>query len=428
MTVPVSAPVTAPQIAPPTALALGEPTLERASARRGPKPVTGLLIERILSRSLAIFCLVFGGQAIPFVIQQRDELEPVWTIVLVVALYGSFAVMAVIGLLGRSIAPASIFVSIAYLAALITWPFATLDHTVVQSSVPWLWYICNLVMAAAVSAFVTWIAAVYVVVVPAIFFVVRQTPSGGNGAADHALLESFYAFLLGAAILILVTLLRRAAAAVDSAQSAAVLRYGDAVRQHATEVERVEVDAIVHDGVLTTLLSAAKADTTAARGLAASMARASMARLTSLTAETPTGDRPVLLAEVRNRLAATLMTLDPTAELTPAEEIPAVLLPVDVVETLADAASQALVNSCQHAGPGASRLVDIRVMNGAAQITVIDDGVGFDTSIPSERLGVRVSILERARNVGAEASIRSAPGSGTRVTLRFPVPAGASLS
>lgn len=405
----------------PPAPAVVEPPLARPSTRRGSKPVTGMLIERVLRRSLAIFCLVFGGQAIPFVIGQQSDLEPVWMIVLVVALFGSFAVIAVIGFLGRSISIAATFVSLAYLVALITWPFATLDPTVVQPSVPWLWYVCNLVMAAAVSAFTTWIAAVYVVVVPAIFFIVRQTPSGGGGAADHALLESIYAFLLGAAILILVALLRKAAASVDAAQSAAVLRYGAAVRQHATEVERVEVDAIVHDGVLTTLLSAAKADTTAARRLAATMARASMNRLTSLTAESPTGDRPLLLVEVRQRLTATLATLDPTAAMTPADQIPAVLLPADVVETLADAASQALVNSCQHAGPGASRLVDIRVMNGAAQITIIDDGAGFDTSIPSERLGVRVSILERARNVGAEASIRSAPGSGTRVTLRFPV-------
>lgn len=405
----------------PPAPAVVEPPLARPSTRRGSKPVTGMLIERVLRRSLAIFCLVFGGQAIPFVIGQQSDLEPVWMIVLVVALLGSFAVIAVIGFLGRSISIAATFVSLAYLVALITWPFATLDPTVVQPSVPWLWYVCNLVMAAAVSAFTTWIAAVYVVVVPAIFFIVRQTPSGGGGAADHALLESIYAFLLGAAILILVALLRKAAASVDAAQSAAVLRYGAAVRQHATEVERVEVDAIVHDGVLTTLLSAAKADTTAARRLAATMARASMNRLTSLTAESPTGDRPLLLVEVRQRLTATLATLDPTAAMTPADQIPAVLLPADVVETLADAASQALVNSCQHAGPGASRLVDIRVMNGAAQITIIDDGAGFDTSIPSERLGVRVSILERARNVGAEASIRSAPGSGTRVTLRFPV-------
>lgn len=401
--------------------ALREPSLERPSARRGAKPVTGPLIERILSRSIAVFCVVFGGQAIPFVIAQRTELEPLWMLALVTALYGAFAVMAVIGFLGRGIAVAATFVSIAYLVALVTWPFATLDPTVVQPSVPWLWYVCNLVMAAAVLAFATWIAAVYVVVVPAIFFVVRQTPSGGAGSADHALLESAYAFLLGAAILILVALLRRAAASVDAAQTAAVLRYGDAVRQHATEVERVQVDAIVHDGVLTTLLSAAKADTVAARQLASEMARASMARLTSLTAESPAGDRPVPLAEVQHRLAATLRTLDPTAEITPVDDVPAVFLPADVVEILADAASQALVNSCQHAGPDASRLVDIRVMNGAAQITVVDDGAGFDTSIPSERLGVRVSILERARNVGAEASIRSAPGSGTRVTLRFPV-------
>ncbi len=42
------------------------------------------------------------------------------------------------------------------------------------------------------------------------------------------------------------------------AQQTALERYSHAVRQHATEAERVQVDAIVHDSVLTTLLSASR--------------------------------------------------------------------------------------------------------------------------------------------------------------------------
>ena len=54
-----------------------------------------------------------------------------------------------------------------------------------------------------------------------------------------------------------------------------------AVRQHATEVERVQVDAIVHDSVLTTLLSAARTADPAGRELAAVMAANAMGHLSA---------------------------------------------------------------------------------------------------------------------------------------------------
>ena len=68
-------------------------------------------------------------------------------------------------------------------------------------------------------------------------------------------------------------MLRQAAEAVDSAQEAALERYDVAARQHATENERVKVDALVHDSVLTTLLSAAAAGSPEEQALAARMAR-----------------------------------------------------------------------------------------------------------------------------------------------------------
>src|SRR5690606_10979367 len=70
------------------------------------------------------------------------------------------------------------------------------------------------------------------------------------------------------------TMLRGAAATVDAAQATALSGYIDAVREHATEVERVQVDAIVHDSVLTTLLSAGKAHDPESQAMAARMAKA----------------------------------------------------------------------------------------------------------------------------------------------------------
>ena len=58
---------------------------------------------------------------------------------------------------------------------------------------------------------------------------------------------------------------------------------------------------------------------------------------------------------------------------------------------------------------------------GAIQVEVGDDGAGFElAAVPTERLGVRVSILERMSSAGGHAEITSAPGSGTRVVLSWP--------
>ena len=46
--------------------------------------------------------------------------------------------------------------------------------------------------------------------------------------------------------------------------------------------------------------------------------------------------------------------------------------------------------------------------------------------IPEERLGVRVSIIERMLGVGGVATVESQPGDGTVVTITWPANEGSS--
>lgn len=66
----------------------------------------------------------------------------------------------------------------------------------------------------------------------------------------------------------------------------------------------------------------------------------------------------------------------------------------------------------------------IPIGDGGIRITVRDDGQGFNMAdIAPERLGVRVSIIDRVRLIGGSAEIRSTPGTGTTVVLEWtPVP------
>ena len=50
-----------------------------------------------------------------------------------------------------------------------------------------------------------------------------------------------------------------------------------------------------------------------------------------------------------------------------------------------------------------------------AELTITDDGRGFDpAAAPPDRLGLGI-LRERAQSIGADLSIESAPGQGTRV-------------
>ena len=195
------------------------------------------------------------------------------------------------------------------------------------------------------------VATVYLVLAPAIYVGIRVTPAGGAADVRLAVLEGVYALLLGAVVLILMTMLRQAASAVDAAQANAIERYEHAVRLHATEVERVQVDSIVHDSVLTTLLSAARARSPEAKALAATMAGNAIRHLRDATRSGPADDGVVQLRVVASRIADAATELLGEVELR-VTGVGTRSMPVQAAEAVYSAAAQAMVNSLQHAGEG----------------------------------------------------------------------------
>lgn len=89
------------------------------------------------------------------------------------------------------------------------------------------------------------------------------------------------------------------------------------------------------------------------------------------------------------------------------------------VRPLVQAAREAMVNAAKHAGVAK---VDVyaEVDDDAIEVFVRDRGGGFVLDdIPADRMGVRGSIIERLRRAGGNATIRSAPGTGTEVRLEM---------
>ena len=90
------------------------------------------------------------------------------------------------------------------------------------------------------------------------------------------------------------------------------------------------------------------------------------------------------------------------------------------LEALVSAAREALTNAAKFASDGGEVRLYAEIENGAARVFVDDRGPGFDPeAIPTDRRGVRESIIGRMQRHGGRAEIRSAPESGTEVELEM---------
>lgn len=400
------------------------PGLRSVPQGKAPRnPISLRQVESVISRSVAVFGILFGAQTVPVLLGQIDQANPAWVALAVSVVFTSLVAALVASIIQRGVRAAHGIASIVYLAALITWPFAVTDPSMVSQENHWLYLLLTVGTATAAIAFPTSIATLYLVAVPALYGVIRLTPAGGSVDPLKDLFDVVYSFILGGAIIIIARMLRQAASNVDIAQAAALDRYGHAVRQHATEVERVEVDAIVHDSVLTTLLTAARAYTPEAMALSANNAGNAIEHLHAAALVEPDDGTTVRLVDVAIRIREAAEAMTPALVIEVAD-VGTRSMPVQAAEAVYSAAVQAMVNSFQHAGrvDGVERWLAIAgSRNDGIEVQVGDTGVGFDLgSVPIERLGVRVSIIERVAGAGGSARIDSTRGSGTIVTVWWP--------
>ncbi|MBT9502173.1 MAG: type IV pili methyl-accepting chemotaxis transducer N-terminal domain-containing protein [Burkholderiaceae bacterium] len=94
-------------------------------------------------------------------------------------------------------------------------------------------------------------------------------------------------------------------------------------------------------------------------------------------------------------------------------------LPPDVQIQVLHVIQEALSNVRKHAGASQVRLLVQQTPHW--RFEVVDDGIGFDPGPdPGENhVGMRI-MRERAQRIGAEVSVLSAPGTGTRVLIEVP--------
>ena len=188
-----------------------------------------------------------------------------------------------------------------------------------------------------------------------------------------------------------------------------------AARQASTRAQH-EANSFIHDHILSALIAVAN-------GLPDREALRDSARqaLDSLSTETtvasPVAARTLLndVAECASAMAGDIRT---DVLLTGEHEIPP-----EVAQAITEATLEAVRNSLRHAGDEGAPVTRTVTLTGDTRgvtIEVNDNGCGFDPTVAGRgRHGVSGSIVTRMQDVDGQATVDSAPGEGTCITLRW---------
>ena len=153
------------------------------------------------------------------------------------------------------------------------------------------------------------------------------------------------------------------------------------------------------------------------------MALSAIGHLKDAAAASPDDSATVALAQLARRIADGTATLSGPFEVR-ARSVGSGSIPLQCAEAVYSAAMQAMVNSLQHAGTGDDVhrwLVVESAEGGGIRIGVGDDGAGFVfNTVPSERLGLRVSIIERVTNAGGSVEVDAGIDRGAVIWITWP--------
>jgi hypothetical protein len=224
----------------------------------------------------------------------------------------------------------------------------------------------------------------------------------------------------------LIQLSLRAGRVQDVVASAARDATADAAAADVLERQRTKYHAFTHDDVLATLNSASRnAPGTAV--VTRNSAQRALSKLDSFQVDE--SENPFVSASELELLLGTATRIA-GVEMEPARMArgaQSLRIPAEAADALVEAVGEAVRNSVRHAdwpdGRSVTRNVHCVFSAMGVEIIVADDGRGFvSRAVAPDRLGVRLSILRRVNSQpGGIATVRSARGQGTTVTLTWAV-------
>ncbi|MFT2817040.1 sensor histidine kinase [Leifsonia sp. A12D58] len=380
-------------------------------------------MTRVMYAAIGLIALVFGSLSIQSVVAQFPVYSErvsiiVWALV--------FGLPLVLGLVSprapiqwmRMLALASGGV---FLGALLTAFLMPVGPFPEAYEIPWICTFTGL-PALCIAAAVTDVRLIwgYAALASMLGGWVRAKASTDPHAVLLGFEDALYSFLLVSVVVGLTLATKLAAARLDAAVTAARSDHAARAARIARKQERLIIDAVVHDSVISTLLLAGRNAVPA--NVLSKHASSTLAQLDELGVPHP--EETVTGADLVTRLATVMADLDDSAVFE--HEVPAgTIVPSDVAAAMVGAASEAFRNSVACAqgslNRSVARTVVARVTGTGFRIVVRDDGVGFELSkVPAERLGIAQSIIGRMERIsGGSARVTSRPGRGTEVVITW---------
>ncbi|KTR76965.1 hypothetical protein NS234_09650 [Microbacterium oxydans] len=378
---------------------------------------TGKRMERILAIVVAIGSAVLGAQALVSAMASLSDADPAHVVALCVVFVPLLA-MLVACLIGRGVRTFSGIFAVVYVLVLAAWPTIVDPSDKGAGEQPWIFFLVNVGVVAAMLAFPLALQFVWAAGVPFVYGYVRLVQ--GEFSRDFWVTTAFdvsFTLILGVVIVSLGWMFRSVAAGVDEARGQAVASYSTAAAAAAAEEERAAMSALMHDSVLAALIAAERAEGERARELAVAMAREALTRLANTEAAVAQegSDEPVGTVQIVVELRRALSELGADAIV---EERGGIgLIPGRAARALVLAARQAIGNAVSHAGGRGLHIIVEGHGDEGIGVTISDTGPGFDVeSIGVDRLGIRASIFARMAGVAGTADILS-DGHGTTVVL-----------
>ncbi|TQF69458.1 ATP-binding protein [Rhodococcus spelaei] len=357
---------------------------------------------------------------LPTILSEDTHLAPWWTPVAAVTVFGSGIAFGLTSFLPdtRVLRVSAAAAAVIYLVAVATWPLAWHGPSLTNGEGVWLSAFPGVASLAAVAACRPAVAFAHMIVGCAGVQILNHIARDGSITSplipDIAFTIMFCTLFVGAAVMALRTG-RLLDATTDSTHAAAA----SAAASRARAVERERFDALIHDGVMSTLLSASRL------GATTSVSRQSRSTMRQLDAlRTGTGlherfDSAEILTHLRT--AATDVDENVVLKINRRQQADSLTMPAEATRAVGAALAEALRNSIRHAGDDADRAVEVALTPDLLSVRVSDNGKGFDPrTVPPHRLGLAVSIVGRMRQLpGGSARIDSRPSDGTRVHLSW---------
>ena len=374
---------------------------------------------RLAGRVVAVGYLIALALLIPDIGDQFRLTAPWWTPFAVVVVFTPGLAMGALSFHRDSVwmRQAAMFAALGFPVATAAWLFAW--QRIPLHADQWLADVPALAGLSAAVAWPAWASLPTLVVAAFTATVVNHTgraPEVNVPFLPDLLYACGYSALFVAGLLMFV----RTGRLLQTIQTDAFRGAASAATMRGRADERARFAALTHDWVMSTLLTAARG------GERDTVRRQALRTLNYLDdLEHPFGQ----ILEGRAaaaRLRAAINQIEPklpvTVEL--AADAERWGFPAAAVSVTAAAAGEAVRNSLRHAGIGAYRHVGIHLGGDGFQVTVTDDGVGFDPAAERpDRLGITLSIRARMRQLGGgSATITSRPGAGTTVRLRWSGP------